>query len=47
LAQAREIHNTAETEYLVGTPLLADYLEEAIAALGYSIADYEKSARDR
>jgi Protein of unknown function (DUF3775) len=35
LAQAREIHNAAETQYLVGTPLLADYLGEGIAALGY------------
>jgi len=42
LAQAREIHNAAETEYLIGTPLLADYLEEAIAALGYSLEDSEK-----
>jgi hypothetical protein len=42
LAQAREIHNAAETEYLAGTPLLADYLEEAIATLGYSLEDYEK-----
>jgi hypothetical protein len=41
LAQARDIHNTAETEYLVGTPLLADYLEEAIATLGYSLENYE------
>jgi hypothetical protein len=39
LAQAREIHNTAETQYMVRTPLLADYLEEAIAALGYSLPD--------
>lgn len=37
LVQAREIHNAVETEYLIGTPLLADYLEEAIAALGYSL----------
>jgi Protein of unknown function (DUF3775) len=37
LAQAREVHNAAETEYLIGTPLLADYLEEAIAALGYRL----------
>jgi len=42
LRQAREIHNAAETEYLIGTPLLADYLEEAIAALGYSLEDYQK-----
>ena len=33
LAQAGEIHNATETEYLIGTPLLADYLEEAIASL--------------
>ena len=42
LAQARDLHSPAETEYLIGTPLLADYLEEAIAALGYSLEDYEK-----
>src|SRR5579864_1990997 len=39
VAQAREIHNTTETEYLIGTPLLADYLEEAIAAFGYSLEE--------
>ncbi len=37
LAQAREIHNAIETEYLIGTPLLGDYLEEAVATLGYSL----------
>jgi hypothetical protein len=42
LAQARETHNATETDYLVGTPLLADYLEEAINVLGYSLEDYEK-----
>jgi hypothetical protein len=42
LAQAREIHNAHETSYLIGTPLLADYLEEALAALGYSLGDYQK-----
>ena len=44
LAQAREIHNERETGYLIGTPLLADYLEEALDALGYSPEDY-KTAR--
>jgi len=39
LAQAREIHNAHETSYLLGTPLLADYLEEGIAALGSSLQD--------
>jgi uncharacterized protein DUF3775 len=42
LARAREIHNEAETAYLIGTPLLADYLEEALDALGYSLEDYRK-----
>ncbi len=42
LAQAREIHDAGETGYLIGTPLLADYLEEAVAALGYSLEDYQK-----
>jgi Protein of unknown function (DUF3775) len=41
LKQAREIHNAAETEYLIGTPLLADYLEEGTNILGYSLDDYE------
>ena len=39
LAQAREIHNAHETSYLLGTPLLADYLQEGIAALGSSLQD--------
>ena len=42
LARAREIHNEAETDYLIGTPLLADYLEEALDALGYSLEEYRK-----
>lgn len=40
LAQAREVHNAGETSYLVGTPLLADYLEEALTVLGYPVEDY-------
>ena len=39
--QARAIHDTKETSYLVGTPLLGDYLEEGLSQLGYSIEDYE------
>ncbi|HTV45919.1 MAG TPA: DUF3775 domain-containing protein [Stellaceae bacterium] len=34
LRQARDSGNAAETDYLVGTPLLADYLEAGIEALG-------------
>jgi hypothetical protein len=37
LAQARDIHSAVETDYLIGTPLLADYLEDAISVLGYSL----------
>ncbi len=40
LAQARQIHNWHETGYLIGTPMLADYLEEGLAALGYPPVDY-------
>jgi len=41
LAEARRIHDKKETGYLVGTPLLGDYLEEALSQFGYSIEDYE------
>lgn len=41
LMQAREIHNAAETDYLIGTPLLADYLEQGLETLGYPVEDYE------
>ena len=40
VAQAREIHDEHEIDYLIGTPLLPDYLEEAVAALGYSLDEY-------
>jgi hypothetical protein len=33
--------NERETEYLIGTPLLADYLEEGRDALGYAPEDYK------
>ena len=39
--KACEIHDERETECLIGTPLLADYLEEALDALGYSPEDYK------
>jgi hypothetical protein len=41
LAEARRIHDAKETQYLIGTPLLADYLEEGLSQLGYSIEDFE------
>lgn len=42
LLQARETRTTTEADYLLGTPLLADYLEEGVAALGLSLAGFER-----
>jgi len=39
--EARRIHDEKETDYLIGTPLLADYLEEGLSQLGYSLEDFE------
>jgi hypothetical protein len=39
LEEASRIHDEKETDYLIGTPLLADYLEEGLSQLGYSIED--------
>ena len=41
LEEARRIHDEKETRYLIGTPLLADYLEEGLSQLGYSLEDFE------
>ena len=41
LKEARRIHDDKETDYLIGTPLLSDYLEKGLSLLGYSIEDYE------
>jgi len=41
LEEARRVHDASETQYLVGTPLLADYLEEGLSQLGYSLEDFE------
>lgn len=41
LAQAREQRNARNPEYLIGTPLLAEYLEDALSELGLSIEDFE------
>jgi hypothetical protein len=38
---ARDTRTATEADYLIGTPLLADYLEEAVAAFGLSLDDYE------
>ena len=39
LAQARDARDELETQRLMGTPLLADYLEAGLDALGYSLDD--------
>ncbi|MGE5268510.1 MAG: DUF3775 domain-containing protein [Thiohalocapsa sp.] len=43
IAQAQETRDDHITDYLLGTPLLGDYLEEALAARGYSIEEFEKN----
>jgi hypothetical protein len=41
IAAAHERHNGREAHYLAGTPLLADYLEEAASQLGYALEEFE------
>lgn len=41
LNDAREAHNDRTSEYLTGTPMLGDLLEEGLAELGFSCEDYE------
>lgn len=36
LAEAQRAHNERTAEYLLGMPLLADYLEEGLSAFGHS-----------
>ena len=42
LQQARQTQTATETAYLLGTPLLADYLEEGVSALGLSLEDFQR-----
>jgi hypothetical protein len=41
VAEARAAHNDRTASYLVGMPLLGDYLEEGLSQLGYSCEEYE------
>jgi hypothetical protein len=41
LAQVRDVRERHTIDYLLGTPLLADYLEEALAAFGRSCEEFE------
>ena len=38
---ARDAHNEHTARYLLGIPLLGDYLEEGLSALNYSCEEYE------
>ena len=41
-AEAARMHNRRTASYLLGVPLLPDYLEEALAAFGRSCEEFEK-----
>jgi hypothetical protein len=40
-AEAARAHNERTAEYLLGTPLLADFLEEGLSLLGRSCEEFE------
>jgi hypothetical protein len=42
LREAGESTIASVTDYLVGTPLLGDYLEEGASALGLALEDFER-----
>lgn len=42
-AQAVQAHNNRTASYLIGTPMLADYLDEAMDAFGVSAEDFEET----
>ena len=42
LQQARQTQTSSEAVYLLGTPLLAGYLEEGVSALGLSLEDFQQ-----
>ena len=44
LSTARERRSNPTSEYLLGTPMLGDYLEEGLVALGYDLEDLEPSS---
>jgi hypothetical protein len=41
LAQARDRYNSRTSDYLTGSPMLSDYLEEGMIKLGFSAEDLE------
>ena len=40
-AEAARAHNERTADYLLGMPLLGDFLEEGLSLLGYSCEEYE------
>ena len=38
-------HNQRTSEYLLGMPLVGDFLEEGLSMLGYSCAEFERGTR--
>lgn len=40
-SEAERAHNKRTAEYLLGMPMLGDYLEEAMALFGHSAEDFE------
>ena len=39
--EAARAHNQRTAEYLLGTPLVGDFLEEGLSMLGYSCEEFE------
>ena len=39
--EAARAHNQRTAEYLLGTPLVGDFLEEGLSILGYSCEEFE------
>jgi len=39
--EAARAHNNRTAEYLIGDPLVADFLEEGLSKLGYSCEEFE------
>ncbi len=41
-AEAARAHNKRTAEYLLGMPVLGDYLEEALSQFGHSVEEFEQ-----
>lgn len=41
-SEADRAHNKRTAQYLIGMPLLSDYLEEALAQFGHSTEEFER-----